>query len=237
MSLLFDAFKEGSKIHMVYLVLSDQEWHCRECEYSHVQTSQIAGGSGIQGLQRGTQTRDGMVILSEDRLCYDCDRTTRHDRWTGDVKPAIPSTSLPRGFAQRVQQVLGLRDIVEMTSRPPSQLTIDHKLPMIRWNEHTRIGQTNYSEMTDDDIRATFQMLKSSNGSVSHNLLKSRSCETCFETGERGTPFGIVFFYEGNGTWAPADKDDPSGCVGCGWYDFALWRTDLNACVELFREI
>ncbi|MXW42251.1 MAG: restriction endonuclease [Acidimicrobiia bacterium] len=237
MSDLEGAFQPDSKVYLVYLVLSDQEWHCRECEYAHVQTSQIAGGSGIQGLQRGTQSRDGMVILSEDRLCSDCDKTTRHDRWTGEVKPAIPSTSLPRGFAKRVQQVLELRDIVEMTSRPPSQLTIDHKLPMIRWNEHTRVGQTNYSEMTDEDIRAKFQMLKSSNGSVSHNLLKSRSCETCFDTGQRGTPFGIAFFYEGNRTWAPADKDDPSGCVGCGWYDFAVWRDDLNACIELFREI
>lgn len=188
------AFRQGSKIHMVYLVLSDQEWHCRECEYAHVQTSQIAGGAGMQGLERGTQSRDGMEIFSEDRQCYDCDRITRQDRWTGVLIPAIPTSSMPRGFAKRVQQVLGLRDIVEMTSRPPSQLTIDHKLPMIRWNEHTSVGQTNYSEMTDDDIGATFQMLKSSNGSVSHNLLKSRSCETCFATGQRGTPFGIAFF-------------------------------------------
>ena len=53
------SFKEGTKIHRVYLVLQDQAWHCRECEYSHVGITQIAGGSGIQGLQRGTGSRAG----------------------------------------------------------------------------------------------------------------------------------------------------------------------------------
>ncbi len=231
------SFKSGTKVYMVYLVLKDQLWHCRECEYDHVQSSQIAGGSGIQGLQRGTHSRDGMEIHSERRHCDTCNRSTTQDRWTGVLKPAVPSTSIPRAFAKRVQSVIGLRDVVEMTRRPPSQLTIDHKLPMIRWNEQTRVSQTNYSEMTDQDIRDRFQMLKSSNGSVSHNLLKSRSCETCYETGERGTPFGIVFFYAGNGTWQPEAKDDPEGCVGCGWYDFAVWRDELNTALDLLRAI
>ena len=91
------------------------------------------------------------------------------------------------------------------------------------------VTQDDYSSgVTDDDIKGRFQLLKSSNGSVSHNLLKSRACEKCYKTGNRGTPFGIKFFYEGGSKWAPADKEAPEGCIGCGWFDFDKWRTELN---------
>ncbi len=222
------SFKEGTKIHLVYSVLRDQEWHCRECEYSHVGTSQIAGGSGIQGLQRGTGSRAGMVLESRTHHCAVCQRTTRQDRWTGELKPAIPATAIPQNQIGRFLRVLGQRDIVELTNRQPSEITIDHKLPMTRWNPETRAGQVNYSEMTDEEIQQKFQVLKASNGSVSHNLLKSRACEHCVDTGQRGTPFGIIFFYEGNAQWVPEDPTDPTGCVGCGWYDFDQWRRALN---------
>jgi len=82
--------------------------------------------------------------------------------------------------------------------------------------------------MSDDDIREHFQLLKKSNGTTSHNHLKSRACEHCFKTGSRGTPFGVRFFYEGGPKWVPEDRKDPSGCIGCGWYDFDLWRKHLN---------
>lgn len=223
------SFKDGTKIHQVYLVLRDQAWHCRECEYRHVETSQIAGGSGIQGLQRGTGSRAGLVLESRTEHCATCERATRQDRWTGELKPAVPATAIPPNQVARFLRVLGRRDIVEMTNRQPSEITIDHKLPMIRWNQETRAGQVNYSEMDDDDIRQKFQVLKASNGSVSHNLLKSRACEHCLDTGDRGTPFGIVFFYEGGAQWEPEDPTDPMGCVGCGWYDFDRWRRALNS--------
>jgi len=52
-------FDTTSKVYQVWRIIKDQGWHCRECEYTHINTTQIAGGSGIQGLQRGTQSRDG----------------------------------------------------------------------------------------------------------------------------------------------------------------------------------
>ena len=194
----------------------------------HTGITQIAGGSGIQGLQRGNKSRPGIEIESGNRSCERCERTTRHDRWQGKFVLPVYAPSMSSNFARRVVEVLGSRDIIEGTRRPFNQLTIDHKLPMLRWNQETQKNQTSYSEMDDDDIRATFQLLKKSNGSVSHNLLKSRACEHCFNTGKRGEPFGISFFHLGDDTWKPEDKTDPSGCEGCGWYDFDLWRTRLN---------
>ena len=213
---------------MVYQVLKDQQWHCRECDYKHVKSTQIAGGGGIQGLERGTQTRLGMVIESNNFLCPRCENPTRHDRWQGAFQSAVQGSSMSNKFVKQVVRVLGSRDIVDNTERPIGQLTIDHKLPMIRWSEETSAEQTGYKALSDQDIRDHFQLLKKSNGSVSHNLLKSRACENCFKTGNRGTPFGIRFFYAGGPRWEPQDRKDPSGCIGCGWYDFDKWRTELN---------
>lgn len=227
-------FDTNSKVYKVYSVLKDKQWHCRECEYAHVQTSQIAGGSGIQGLQRGTKTRSGMEIGSGNHFCSTCEKQTRQDRWTGSFVEPVPAPSMPPDFATRVVNLLGSKDVVEGTARPPNQLTVDHKLPMLRWDSKAASEQASYNTMSDADIRATFQLLKASNGSVSHNLLKSRACEQCYKTGTRGKPFGIAFFYEGGPKWGPTDKKDPEGCLGCGWYDFDLWRTHLN---KQLREI
>ena len=97
------------------------------------------------------------------------------------------------------------------------QRTIDHKLPQLRWDPDESEAQTDYGSMSNADIRNLFQLLKKSNGSVSHNLLRSRACETCYKEGRRGSPFGIAFYYNGKWPlWEPEDKQDPSGCVGCG---------------------
>ena len=136
---------------------------------------------------------------------------------------------MPKDFVKRVMNLLGSRDVIENVERTPNQITIDHKLPMLRWSKDTEAEQISYASMTDDDIRQHFQLLKKSNGSVSHNLLKSRTCEHCYKTGNRGTPFGIKFFYNGGPKWKPSNKTDPLGCVGCGWFDFDEWRKQLNA--------
>ena len=226
------AFDRTTKVWMVYEILKDLQWHCRECEYTHTGITQIAGGSGIQGLQRGTKTRPGLVIESANHLCTTCDKMTRHDRWQGNFSRAIPGSSMPRGFVERAVSLLRGRDVVELTERPPNQLTVDHKVPQMRWSPEEAKKQTDYSGMSDDEIQDRFQLLKKSNGSVSHNLLKSRSCERCYRTGQRGAPFGIKFFYSGDGKWAPSDKQDPSGCIGCGWYDFDKWRQALNSAIS-----
>lgn len=223
-----EAFDKKTKTYLVFKVLKDKQWHCRECEYTHTGITQIAGGAGIQGLQRGNRSRNGIEINSAYHLCVKCDKTTRHDRWTGNFVLPLTQGNMPKKLAERVVKVLNSRDIIELTERPANQLTIDHKLPMIRWNEEQKTTQTSYEKMTDDDIIRHFQLLKKSNGSVSHNLLKSRSCEICWKTGKRGTPFGVNFYYKGNKNWSGKDKKDAKGCVGCGWYDFDTWRKELN---------
>ena len=228
-------FKPGTKIQKVFAVLKDLEWHCRECEYLHTGVTQIAGGSGIQGLEGGTRSRPGLTIESDNQFCLTCSRSTRHDRWTGEIVPSVHAGSMPDRFIKRALTVFDSRDVVENSKRKLSQVTIDHKLPRIRWTPEVGERLTDYSNMTESDIKAHFQLLKKSNGSVSHNMLKSRACETCLKTGQRGEPFGISFFYEGGPMWEPADEKDPAGCVGCGWYDFDAWRTALNKMLSVLQ--
>lgn len=227
-----NAFQPESKVFQVYKVLKDQQWHCRECEYQHVGSTQIAGGSGIQGLQRGNKSRPGMMIESGNHFCVQCERKTRHDRWQGAFQSSVQGSSMPRSFVQKALKVFDSRDVIENTQRAGNQLTIDHKLPMIRWNTATSERLTAYAQMDENDIRKHFQLLKKSNGSVSHNLLKSRACERCFQTGRRGQPFGIAYYYSGGPKWLPKDKKDPVGCIGCGWYDFDVWRKHLNELIK-----
>lgn len=227
-NLLENSFDRSTKVYQAYLVLKDQQWHCRECEYAHTGITQIAGGSGIQGLERGTKSRPGIVIESDNHFCTTCERTTRHDRWQGAFQTSIVGGSMPQSFVDSVLRIYGSRDVVENTRRQPDQLTIDHKLPRLRWNEESNVILIDYANMDEDFIKTHFQLLKKSNGTVSHNLLKSRACERCYKSGKRGKPFGIDFFYIGGPDWDPPDKQDPSGCEGCGWYDFALWRKGLN---------
>ncbi len=217
-----------SRQYRVFRVLEDRKWHCRNHEYRHIRIGQLAGSGGIKGLRNGGSDRLGIDIESEQRLCSKCGITTRHDRWNGHFTEVSYYTKIPQSILKRAYSVLNKKDVVDNATRPLSQITIDHKLPMIRWNTQSEKKQTNYNNMTDDEIRNRFQLLKKSNGAVSHNLLKSRACESCYKTNHRGEPFGIRYFYDGNHRWEGIDKEDPTGCIGCGWYDIAAWRDSLN---------
>ena len=221
-------FMPDAKALKVFLVLKDKQWHCRECEYEHVGSLQIAGSGGIKGLRNGSNRRPGIVIESENRFGPECNKNTRQDRWDGNFQPQAHEGSMPPRIANRIIAVLRKRDIVENRERPPHELTKDHKFPRKRWSTIERERQTDYTDLTDEDIRAGFQLLKKSNGSGNHNLLKSRACERCFDEGKRGTPLDIEFFYAGDENWAGATENDPRGCIGCGWFDFGKWREELN---------
>lgn len=213
----------------VFRVLEDQKWHCRECGYHGVKSGQLAGGGGIQGLERGTGSRPGLVIESESRECHSCKRRVVHDRWTGETKQANPTAQISIGLVVRILAHFNHTDAIEQRKRAPHELIIDHRFPMERWGA---IEEKNDPGMGATDIDRKFQLLKK-DISGNHNLLKSRACEVCIKTGTRGAPLGINFHYEGTDVWPagvpPKGPAAERGCVGCGWYDFGKWRVALNA--------
>ena len=123
----------------------------------------------------------------------------------------------------RILRVLGRENAYELSGT--YGLLPDHKFPEMRWDAET--PRDNQENMTDDEIRAKFQLLDNR-----RNLQKRESCRHCYQTGERGKLFGVSFFYAGDPQW---DEEVPRngveaerGCVGCGWYDIRAWRNALN---------
>jgi hypothetical protein len=211
----------------VFDLLSDQKWHCREHEGKAVASAQYAGGGGIQGLQRGNKQRPGLVIETETKYCDVCGRKTNWDSWTGEIKSANSAANIPKSLVQRILEVYSYTDVIEQRKRAAHELVIDHRFPMERWGDNE---PPHLISMSDIEIKKKFQLLKKDT-SGNHNLLKSRSCERCINTGKRGTPFGIRFWYQGDEDWPSIHKrgaEAEDGCIGCGWYDFEAWRNALN---------
>ncbi len=227
-------FDNNSIIFKVFSILKDKKWHCRTCVEAAVKSRQIAGGGGIQGLQRGTKTRPGLEIETKKQKCNACNATTIHDKWTGKYLESVTASSIPKILQTKILKHFNYTDCIENRKRNPNELVIDHRLPMIRWGG---IEDKNAPDMTEDQIQEKFQLLKK-DSSGNHNLLKSRACENCAKTGKRGSPFGINFFYKGNEDWPDncpkTGEEAKDGCIGCGWYDFNTWRDVLNS--ELIKK-
>ncbi len=220
---------QGAKTQLqVFNLLKDQQWHCRECEGKQVASGQYAGGGGIQGLQRGTRKRPGLVIERMPKNCPTCKRKTICDRWTGEIKSANAAANIPIALKKIILEVYSYTDVIEQRKRQSHELIIDHRFPMERWGQNE---PPHLVSMSEDEIKKKFQLLKS-DSSGNHNLLKSRGCERCIKTGKRGTPLGIRFWYEGGENWPDGvpqkGSEAEQGCVGCGWYDFETWRNALN---------
>lgn len=211
----------------VFNLLSDSKWHCREHEGKAIASAQYAGGGGIQGLQRGTKNRPGLVIETKKEYCNICYRKTNWDRWIGEIQSANSAANIPTSLRRKILQVYSYIDVIEQRERKSHELVIDHRFPMERWGQNE---SPHLTSMNEDEIRQKFQLLKK-DVSGNHNLLKSRSCERCIKTGKRGTPLGIKFWYKGDENWTSSHQrgaESEEGCIGCGWYDFETWRKALN---------
>lgn len=227
-----DKYKEKfgtDSLQGVYFnILQDQEWHCRKCAQQEIGSEQLAGGGGVQGLQRGTKARPGIVIESLNQHCSACNKTTKWDRWTGEYKESNSASGISKKLQSKILEYYKFEDAIEGRKRSAHELVIDHRFPMERWGG-TEIANSN--EMNEEQMQSKFQLLKK-DSSGNHNLLKSKACERCISSGKRGYPMGIKFFYHGTEDWTEGCPHSGSGaeigCLGCGWYDFTTWRNALN---------
>jgi hypothetical protein len=101
----------------------------------------------------------------------------------------------------------------------------DHKFPEIRWDEETR--RDSLDDLSTEEIQCDFQLL-----SNQRNQQKREVCRNCFQTGNRGIIYGILFFHKGSEKWDDSipkvGKKAELGCVGCAWYDINAWRAALK---------
>ena len=133
----------------------------------------------------------------------------------------------------RVLATLNFENAYELSNTNRQGLLPDHKFPEIRWDAATPV--VNQPDMSADDIRAKFQLLDNQ-----RNQQKREVCRHCFQTGERGTLFGISFFYAGTSRWSDdvpmTGSEAEQGCIGCGWYDIQMWRNSLNDLISKSQE-
>lgn len=211
----------------IFYILSDGKWHCRNCDISNPNFARR-----IQDLKES-----GYTISTH--LNYHCpvcgnNRSTRlqllpinrvelagngYETWS----PALRA---------RIIQILGGIDVYENTAS--KNCLPDHKFSEIRWDNDTKAE--NPDTMSEIEIRSKFQLL-----SNQRNQQKREVCRTCFQTGQRGTIYGIPFFYEGGPMWdntiPKKGKAAERGCVGCPWYDIERWRNELKRKISYHDDV
>ena len=161
--------------------------------------------------------------------------TKRYCPTCGANKTHIIMLPIPRGGAKgngyetwspalrkRIISTLGSVDVYENVVSP--HCLPDHKFSEIRWDDDTK--EENPDSMTDEEIRKKFQLMTNQ-----RNQQKREVCRKCFQTGKRGSIFGIPFYYKGSEYWDSSipekGREAEEGCVGCPWYDIARWREEL----------
>ncbi len=199
-------------------VLSDLNWHCSECELSGSQPAAYIRDFRDEGFEFVSNT--GGKGEYDRRYCESCGEETTHRRLKYAFPSAKPITrqEMPESFKQRVRELYDHRDAFDLSS-PGGTAEVDHRKPRIRWDESEDFD---YEEMTDDELRDHFQILSSRN-----NLMKSRKCERCVETGKRPPFLGIKFYYRGG-----PEYEDDIGCEGCGWYNPHKWRDAVTEILD-----
>lgn len=202
----------------IFNILKDGKWHCRNCDISN------------PNFARRIQEIKEMGYTVATHLNYHCP-VCGNNRSTRLLLLPIPRVELAgNGYETwspalraRIIRVLENTDVYENTSH--QNCLPDHKFSEIRWGNDTK--SENPDTMTDQEIRDKFQLL-----SNQRNQQKREVCRNCFQTGKRGTIYGISYFYAGEDTWDPDipqnGKAAEMGCVGCPWYDIARWRQELN---------
>jgi hypothetical protein len=216
-------FKQGSTAHNDFEILSDLNWHCTKCELKSGQakTWQVWRQMGIQ------LDVDEKGNFYKSIVCKKCNNKTVHRKLKSLIilEDTNVRSGLPQKLAKRIKEILRFEEAVFLRKMLPKELEIDHRFPQVRWGKNE---EKNDSAMTEKEIKERFILLTRSN-----NLLKSRYCEKCFKTGERGSFPGILYWFKGLKGWAKKyDKHESAGCEGCFWNDPYKWREEINKIVK-----
>jgi len=130
---------------------------------------------------------------------------------------------------QKIIKTLKSYDVFEGKFVKPETLLPDHKFPERRWDFETR--RQCIEHLTSDEIKNDFQLL-----SNKRNQQKREVCRNCYQTGERGTIYGIEYYPQGGKAWDTqiprVGKLAEKGCIGCPWYDIEAWRKSVQSLIK-----
>ena len=215
-------FNPGTKPYEDFETLSDLQWHCTKCELKSGQAKTWQVWRQEKGIQLDQDEKGNWY---KKLYCENCKEKTIHRKLKSveilEVNKA--RSGIPSKIAKRVKQLYDNEEAVLLRKLSDNELEVDHRFPQIRWGEN----EADNSLLSDEQLKEKFMLLNRS-----HNLLKSRYCERCFAEKIRGSFPGIKYWYEGNEQWQGANDCDPSGCVGCFWYDPYELRKKLNELIK-----
>lgn len=220
---MVNLFKKGTTSHHDFGIMSDLKWHCTKCELKSGQakTWQVWRQ---QGVQLDIDEKDNFY---KKIFCEKCNNKTIH-RKLKSLKLSEDTkirSGLSQKLAKKIKEVLGFEEAVFLREMPSKELEVDHKFPQVRWDKDE---EENSADMPGKEIKEKFILLTRSN-----NLLKSRHCERCFKTGERGFFPGIYYWFKGGKKWdKEISKHNKAGCEGCFWNNPYKWREELNKIVN-----
>jgi hypothetical protein len=209
--------KKGAEVTRSFFEkLKDYKWKCVNCQLPQ----NVNPSRRIQDIKEFGYT----VATYPKKFCEKCNKKTNHT-----ILLRIPRGGMTgyETFSPKLRKKIlkALRNWDAYEDREYKSLLPDHKFPETRWDEKTI--EDNPEDMSDDEIIRKFQLLTNQ-----RNEQKREVCRRCSQTGFRGTPFGIKFFYAGGEKWdekIPREgKNAEKGCIGCGWYDLEKWRKELN---------
>ena len=206
-------FNEGTKLAQIFTILSDGEWHCGKHDLPGTQPAKA-----IQIIRQ-----HGFEVENKTIQCNICKDKTVHRRLVSIMprKSSFIRIQLPDKLRKRIKSYYNNTEAITQRKMYTQQLEVDHRFPQVRWSKDEEYD----ANMTDKQIYKTFQLL-----TREHNLWKSRYCEHCEKTGERGTFIGIDYFYKGGRKWDKHfPEDDERGCIGCFWYNPDIWRASINS--------
>lgn len=213
-------FKKGTQRFNFFEILSDLHWHCANCELPGSQPAATIRDLRRMGYNIISAARKG--ANESAKYCKKCKTIRTHYKLT-NIKPIHSPkerSSLPGWLVDRIIKICDHREAITNRKRHPKDLTIDHRIPNIRWVH----SEQKYSKIiSDKEILNIFQLLTNED-----NLWKSRMCERCLETGLRQSFLDIKFFYEGSEKYKKT-----IGCKGCGWYNPKKWSRELNKFIKI----
>ena len=201
----------------IFNILKDGKWHCRNCDINNANFARRIQDLKEMGYTISTHINYHCPICNNNRSTRLCLLPIDRVQLSGNGYE-----TWSRKLRKRIIDVLGSIDVYE--NRVDRNCLPDHKFPEIRWDNDTK--SINPENMSDQEIRNKFQLLTNQ-----RNQQKREVCRKCFQTGVRGTIYGITFFYEGGKYWNPnipdKGKKAEQGCIGCPWYDIEEWRKQL----------
>ncbi len=214
MSKNINPFRKNTISYRDFEKMKDLQWHCTKCELESAQAKTWQVWRQEKGLQL---KKDSKGRYFKQKKCITCGITTVH-RGLSSLKISdniIPRSNMPTKLRKRILEHYDNTDSFTLRKEAPSKLEVDHRFPQVRWTEAEEINKINMSE---EEIENKFMLLTREN-----NLLKSRHCEKCAETGKRPGGYGINFWYKGDSIW-----DDKLKCEGCFWFNPQAWRDKVQ---------